>query len=182
MRYDNPLVFLIDTLFSLYAFAFLLRFLLQLVRADFHNPISQGLVMVTSPVLKPLRRVIPGLRGIDLACLLAMFAVKLLGLALAGLAAGRIFPVSALLLNTAYDLVDLALLTFFITIIIQVILSWVNPHAHNPITALLHQLNAPLLRPVRRLVPPLGGLDLSPLFVLIGIQFLRMTLRWLIFS
>lgn len=180
MRYDNPLVFLVDTLFSLYAFAFMLRFLLQAVRADFHNPVSQALVKLTGPVTKPLRRVIPGIGRIDLACIVAMFAVKLAGLALAGLAGGMTFPVPALLLRTVFDLADLLLMVFMVTIIVQVVLSWVSPGAWNPVTVLLHQLNAPVLQPLRRLSPPLGGLDLSPLFALIAIQFLRMTLRWLI--
>lgn len=180
MRYDNPLVYLIDTLFTLYAFAFMLRFLLQAVRADIHNPLSQALVKLTSPVLRPLRRVIPATGRIDLSCILAMFAIKLAGLVLAGLAAGMTFPLGALLLRTAFDLVDLALLVFMFTIIVQVVLSWVSPGTWNPVTVLLYQLNAPVLRPIGRLLPPLGGLDLSPLFALIAIQFLRMSLRWLI--
>lgn len=180
--HTNPLVFLIDTVFSLYAFAFMLRFLLQWVRADFYNPVSQALVTITRPVLNPLRRILPALGRFDLSCVVAMFAIKLLGLFLAGLAAGWSISVPILLLRTGYDLLDLLLLTFFVTVIIQVILSWVNPGAYNPVTSLLHQLNAPLLMPVRRMLPPLGGLDLSPLVVLIGIQFARMTLRWLVFA
>lgn len=181
VRYgDNPFAFLVDTLFHLYTLALLLRFLLQLVRADFYNPVSQALVAITAPVLKPLRRVIPGVGGVDVAAIVAMVAVKGTGLWLVVLIAGVPWSFGALALSTLYQLVDLALLTFIFTIIVQAIISWVNPGSWNPVTALLHQLNEPLLRPARRLSPPLGGLDLSPLFVLIALQFCRMLLRWIL--
>lgn len=181
MRYgDNPFAFLVDTLIHLYTLALMLRFLLQLVRADFYNPVSQALVTITGPVLKPLRRVIPGIGGVDLAAVVAMILIKGLGLWLVVLIAGVPWTYGGLVLETLYQLVDLALLTFIFTIVVQAVISWVNPGAWNPVTALLHQLNAPLLRPARRLAPPLGGLDLSPLFVLIALQFCRMLLRWIL--
>jgi YggT family protein len=171
---------LVDTVFHLYVLALMLRFLLQAVRADFHNPVSQALVVITGPVLKPLRRVIPGIGGIDIATILAMVIIKGTGLWLVCLIAGVPWTFGTLAILTLYQLVDLLLLIFIFTIIVQAIISWVNPGAWNPVTALLHQLNAPLLRPARKLSPPLGGLDLSPLFVLIALQFCRMLLRWIL--
>lgn len=161
---------LIQTLFGLYILVVMLRFLLQLVRADFYNPISQFIVKVTQPPLGPMRRIIPGIGGVDLASLLLAVALQgieiwlLLGIhgqppALAGIA---ILAVAELLKLTVY--------LFFFSIIVQVILSWVNPHAHNPITALIFRLNEPMLRPARRLLPPFSGIDLSPLLVLVGLQ------------
>lgn len=174
----NPFAFLVDTLFHLYALALLLRFLLQAVRASFHNPLSQALVKVTDPVLRPLRRVIPGFGGIDFAALLALVVVKGAGLWLAVLIAGVTLPLATLAMLTMYQLLDLVLLVFIVTIIVQVVIGWLNPGAWNPVIVLLHQLNAPLLARARRLSPPVAGLDLSPLFVLIGLQFLRLLLRW----
>lgn len=176
----NPLAFLVDTLVNLYVLALLLRFLLQLVRANFYNPISQALVRITNPVLVPLRRVVPGIGGIDLSALVAMVLLKWAGLWLVFLISGAPATALGLLVAVVYQLLDLVLLTFVVTIIIQVVISWINPGAHNPATSLLHQLNAPLLRPARRMLPPLGGLDLSPLFVLIALQFGRLLLRWML--
>lgn len=172
----DPFAYLIDTLFHLYTVALLLRFLLQLVRANFYNPFSRALVQITNPVLLPLRRVIPGVGGIDLAAIAAMVLVKLIGIWLVLLVTGTPYTPVALLGATVYQLVDLVLLTYMITIVIQALISWINPGAHNPVMSLLYQLNAPLLRPARRIIPPLGGLDLSPLFVLIALQFCRLLL------
>ena len=172
----HPFAFLIDTLFHLYAVALLLRFLLQLVRANFYNPFSRALVQITDPVLQPLRRVIPGVGGIDLAAIVAMLLVKLIGVWLVFLVTGTPYTPPALFAATVYQLVDLVLFTYIVTIVIQAIASWLNPGVHNPAVSLLHQLNAPLLRPARRIIPPLGGLDLSPLFVLIVLQFFRLLL------
>ncbi len=173
----HPIAFLIDTLFHLYTVALLLRFLLQVVRANFYNPFSRALVQLTDPVLQPLRRVIPGVGGIDVAAIVAMVLVKLIGIWLVLLVSGMPYTPVALLAATVYQLVDLVLLTYIVTIVIQALISWINPGVHNPVMSLLHQLNAPLLRPARRIIPPFGGLDLSPLFVLIALQFCRLLLQ-----
>lgn len=175
----HPFAFLIDTVFQLYTVALLLRFLLQTVRANFYNPVSRALVQVTDPVLQPLRRLVPGVGGIDVASLVAMVLVKLLGIWLVFLIAGVEVTAHALFAATVYQLVDLVLLTYIVTIVLQAVVSWINPGVHNPAIALLHQLNAPLLGLARRFTPPLGGLDLSPLLVLIALQFSRLLLRQL---
>lgn len=180
MHGGNPFAFLVDTLFQLYAMALLLRLLLQWVRAGFANPLAQALVKITNPVLVPLRRILPGIGGVDVAAIVAILLVKAAGIWLAAAVAGAILPLPGLLLATAWQVVDMVLVLFMVTIFVEVILSWVSPGHYNPVSALLHQLNAPLLRPARRLLPPMGGLDLSPLFILIALQFLRMTLVWLL--
>lgn len=173
----NPLVFLVDTLFGLYILVVMLRFLLQLVRADFYNPVSQFLVKVTNPLLRPLRRLVPGWGGIDNASLLLMFGLQLLALALLLLLAGAPFSpllLPGLLMATLTKLVSLLLYIYVFAIFILVIISWVSPAGYNPIAALLYSLTEPLMRPARRLIPTIGGIDLSPMAVLIALYLLRM--------
>ncbi len=170
---SNASVYLIDTIFTIYLSLILLRFLFQLVRADFYNPVSQFIVKVTNPPLVPLRRIIPGLKGIDIAAIVLMIVLQMGALYLIHFSAGRtITPVGLIVLSLA-DLMSLLLNLFLITILIQVILSWVNPGVRNPIVSLLHSLNEPLLGPARRVLPAVSGIDFSPLLVLIAIQLTK---------
>ncbi|NOY63606.1 MAG: YggT family protein [Gammaproteobacteria bacterium] len=166
-------VLVISTLFDLYIMAIMLRLLFQMLRADFHNPISQFLVKITNPPLVPLRRIIPGLGGIDLASVLLMLALGIIELALINLAQGHAFQFSGLTVMTLANLIALLLNVFLIAIIIQVILSWVGPGAHNPMTSLLYTLTTPVLRPAQRIIPAIGGFDLSPIVALLAIQLLK---------
>lgn len=169
----QALLFLVQTAFTLYLIALLLRFLLQLVRAGFHNPIARLLVMVTNPPLLPLRRIIPGYAGIDWALIVLTLVVQAVEIILLALIIGAPIPgAGALLVLSLGHLLRLIIYIYIITVIVQVVLSWVNPHAYNAATVLIDSLNDPLMRPVRRLMPPLGGLDLSPLVVLIGLNLL----------
>lgn len=168
--FSQAAIFLVGVIFYLYITVVLLRFLLQWARADFYNPISQFVVRATNPVLLPMRRVIPGFGGIDLAALVLMFALKVVELVLTGALGGGIPGGSGLVLVAVAELLNLAINLFIFTILVEVVLSWVNPGLYNPATALVYRLNEPLIRPVRRLIPPLGGLDLSPLVVLIALQ------------
>ncbi len=171
----NAGVFLVDTLFSLYIMAVMLRFILALVRADFYNPISQFLVKITNPLLIPLRRVIPGLAGIDLAAIVLMLLLQFLSLVLVSLIAYRVLPgVAGLLVVAAGTLIDTAATLYLVLLFIQFILSWVQPHGPNPVLYLIHQVNEPLLRPVRRALPPMGGLDFSIMIVGIGLILVKM--------
>lgn len=172
--FTNPLEFLFQTLAGLYILCVMLRFLLQWVHADFYNPVSQFLVKITNPPLRPLRRIIPGWAGIDFASVVLMILLQLAVLLLITLLRGAEPHLGALLAWSIAELVSLLLNVFTVTIIVQVILSWVNPGTYHPVTSLLYSLNQPLLRPAQRLIPPLGGLDLSPLAVLIGLQLARM--------
>ena len=171
--FTNPLEFVINTLFSLYVLALMLRFLLAWVRADFYNPVSQFLVKVTNPVLLPLRRLIPPVGGIDMASVVLILAVQMLGIALILLLRGGGIGIQALVFISLAEVVDLAFKVFIYGIVIQAILSWVNPGAYNPAVNLLHSLTEPVLRPARRLLPPISGLDLSPLLAILGLEVLR---------
>jgi len=148
-------VFLIQTLFGLYILAVMLRLMLQWVRADFYNPISQFIVKITNPPLKPLRRIIPGWGGIDLASVLLLIALQMLELFLVDLAVSRSSPISGLLIQSV------------------AILSWVAPGSYNPVIGLVHRIAEPLLAPARRLIPTMSGIDFSPLVALIVLQLLK---------
>ncbi len=175
----NPAIFLIQMLFGFYILLVMLRFLLQLVKADFYNPISQFIVKATSPALTYLRRIIPGLKGIDLASVVLMWALKALELTLIIALVGM--PASIMVFAWAIPgLIDLAFDVFIYAILIQVIMSWVNPGTYNPAVALINSITEPVLRPARKILPPMGGLDLSPMFALIGLYVLRMLLLPLI--
>ena len=179
--FGNAGVFLINTVFGLYILIVMLRFLLQLVRGDFYNPVSQFLVKATSPVLVPLRRIIPGLFGIDFAAVFLLLVLQIMQLVLVGLVKGYAFQPLGLVVMSIAELASLTLNIFFFSILIQVILSWVNPGTYNPVTALVYGLNEPLLRPARRLIPPVSGFDFSPLVVGVALKLVEMTLiAWLV--
>jgi YggT family protein len=176
----NPLEFLITTLFSLYILAVMLRFLLGAVRADFYNPVSQFLVRITNPVLVPLRKIIPSAGQYDTAALLLMLLLQLTSLVVMMLLRGASVSILTLLLLAVAELVLLLINVFIFSIIIQVILSWVNPGTYTPVGALLNNLTSPILAPIQRIIPPVGGIDLSPLFALIGLQVVKMLIHPLI--
>jgi YggT family protein len=169
-------VYLISTLFSLYLALVMLRFLLQLVRADFHNPLSQFVVKATNPPVRLLRRFIPSLAGIDLASVVLLLGLQVLMLWLIHLASGRAIHISGLLVLSVAELISLTLTVYLIAIIAQVILSWVGPQGHNPIIGLLYRLTEPVMRPARRVLPPISGIDLSPILVILALQLTKILL------
>lgn len=170
------LVFLVNVIFGLYTAAVMLRFLLQWVRADFYNPLSQAVVKLTNPPLKPLRRVIPGWRGVDFAALVLMLVLQLINVLLVVALAGGAASVPEIALWTVLKLIFILLNLYFFTILVEAVLSWVGPGHQHPIAGVLWQLNAPLLRPVQRILPPLGGLDFSPLVLMVVLQVLDILL------
>lgn len=172
----NPLIFLIQTLGGLYAFVAMLRFLLQLTKADFYNPISQFVVKVTSPVLMPLRRFIPGYRGMDISSLVLAWLVKTAVLFLVGILAGLGLASIGAIIWSIPALVELTIDVFIYAIIIRVVLSWVNPGSANPMAILIDRLTDPIMAPVQQRLPAIGGLDLSPIAVTIGLVLLQMLL------
>ncbi len=166
---SQGLVFLIDILLGLYILAVLLRFLFQVVRADFYNSFSQALVTITNPTLAPLRRMIPGLYGIDVAAIVLLLILQCLKNFIIWLIQGVQPKVMGLVVVSAADLLQLTLWVFIIAIFIRVILSWVSPYAarQHPAVGLLNNLTDPLMRPARQMIPPMGGIDLSPIVVFI---------------
>lgn len=176
MNPQGAAVFLLDLVFSVYIFIVLTRFVLQLARADFYNPISQFVLRATNPLLAPLRRIIPGWRGLDIASLvlvvvliiakvLVLFSIQYGGLP------SNLGP--QLLVYTLRQLASLVLSYIFWAVLLRVILSWVAPDPHNPIVRVVIQVTEPIMAPCRRILPPMGGFDFSPLIVLLGVQFLK---------
>jgi YggT family protein len=164
--------YLTGTLIDLYITAVMLRLLLQWVRADFYNPVCQFLVLITNPLLIPLRRVIPSIGKLDTASVALMFALEVIGVWLVLQFSSASMAPQTLVLFALTKLILTLLWTYFFLIIVLVILSWVGQRARHPIVPLVVQLTDPILAPVRRFIPAPGGFDLSPLIVLIAIRFL----------
>lgn len=187
---SNAASFIIQTLGSLYLLIVMLRFVLQLVRADFYNQLSQFIVKATQPLLRPMRRVIPSLFGLDMSSLVLGVLVQMLVMGLILLLKFGTIDVyqvgtgAALLYLLVWSLIGVIILLlniFFWALLISVILSWVAPASHNPAAQLVNQICEPLLAPLRRRLPNLGGLDLSPIAAFIAIKVIEMTLIvWLI--
>ena len=165
----SALVFIVNALTSLYLLVLLLRFWLPWLRADFRNPLAQGILKLTSPVIVPLRRIVPSFGRLDTATILVAFAVQYLGLILILFIVGVSASISTIAISAVVKLALLSLNLFMFAIFIRIILSWVSQGQYNPATAIITSLTEPLLRPVRRLIPPMGGFDISPIFVIIGL-------------
>jgi len=173
----NALTFILRSVLDLYIITFVLRLVLQWVRADFRNPLSQFILRVTNPLVIPLRRLVPPLGGLDTATLLVVIGLQLIAIVvLVNLACIGTPDIGQWLAMALLRLIKLVLQIYFFVILIYVVLSWISPGTYNPAAALLTAIADPVLAPLRRLIPPIGGLDLSPVFALIGIQALTMLL------
>ena len=179
MSAENPLVFLIRTLIDIYTSILMLRFLLQQVRADFYNPISQFIVKLTNPVVMPARKFIPGFRGYDVATLVLVLAFIVIKIVLLASLGGITPNVITVLFVALQELVLLLLNIFMFAIFVQAILSWVNPDPYHPVAALLRSLTAPVLRPFQQIIKPISGIDLSPLVALIALMFAKSVVVYL---
>ncbi len=173
---QSALIFLVKSLADLYLLTFLLRFIMQWVRAGYNNPLAQFVFKVTSPLVVPARRVLPSTGGLDtptLAVLIVLeIAVTYALLRLVGIS----LPIPQLLLYSLLRLVALTLWFYTGAIFIYALLSWFGNRGGNPMATLLGDLVEPLLRPVRRVIPPIGGLDLSALIVLLLLYAASMAL------
>jgi YggT family protein len=173
----QALVFIVETLVGFYELALLLRLMLQLVRADFRNPIARAIVRITNPVIVPLRRVLPAAGRVDTASVVALVTVSVAKVLAVALMTGFGMPPVLLLLRAvAIDLVRLVLQTWFFAILLYAVLSLVAPGARSPAQSLLAALCEPLLSRIRRVIPPIADLDLSPLWAGIAIQALLLLL------
>ena len=170
----RPLVFLVQVGFGLYTLVIMLRFLLQVMRADFHNPVSQFIVRVTAPLLRPMRRIVPAAGRYDTSSLLLAWILKTVELSIIGALIGHGSAFPATIAWAIPALLSLVINIFLFAILIVVILSWISPQGYNPALLILHRLTAPLLEPARRLVPAIGGLDLSPMLVMVGLYLVEM--------
>ena len=174
----DALYFLLDSLLSFAVFAFLLRVLLQLVRADFRNPLAQAVVALTNWLVLPLRRVLPPVGRFDTASLIALLIVQLVAtLVLFRVRTGVIFPFVSLVLTSARALALATLLLYTILIFVYAALSFIAPGVRSPATGLLAALCEPVLRPLRRVLPVIGGIDFSPLIAILALTALRILIR-----
>ena len=173
MSPENPFIFLIDTLFSIYIAIMLLRFILQQVGADFYNPVSQFVVKATQPLVSIARRFIPSIKKIDTATLVLVLALIVIKLVILYSIAGVQFNGQLLLIKAFYDLLSLTFDIFIIALFVQAILSWINPDPYHPVNSLLKNMTFPILRPIKKFIPPMGGIDLSTLVGLIGLMFIK---------
>lgn len=172
----DSLIFLVRTLGDLYLLTYLLRFIMQWVRADLYNPLAQFVVKATNPLVAPARRVIPTVGGTDLPTLVVLIALEgALTWLLLTLGSFTV-PATMFVWFVVLRVINLTLWFYTVSIFIYVLLSWIAPGGYSPIGQILAEFNEPILYPVRRLLPPLGGLDLSPLLVLILIQAVRIAL------
>lgn len=172
----QSLIQIFQFLFTLFASTFLLRFIAQWVRADFRNPISQAIMQITSPLLIPVRRIIPGWKGKDTASLLLFFLLMAIGTVLTGLLHGGKGATEPLflLVMTLYNTFSAVLNLYFYIFIVSAILSWVNQNPYNPVYLFLNSLTTPILRPLRRFIPLIGNtIDITPMIAILVIFFLQ---------
>ncbi len=172
-NFSGGFQFLISTIFDIFAFIVMLRFIMQYTRASFSNPVGELVVKATNPFLMPLRKIVPGIGGQDIAALVLVFLILLvkyiLLTALGGASWVAALPLALLgVLGTAIDV-------FLICIIVRVILSWVSPGGH-ALSGVLSSVTSPILNPVQRFIPPFNGLDLSPLVAILILYFLKIVL------
>lgn len=172
----DPAIFIIDSLFSLYILAVMLRFLLQWCSADFYNPISQFLVKATHPPLKLLRRFIPSIGRIDTSSLVLMLALQMLADFSILLLKGVAISIGALTMLSLTQLISSLINIFIYAVFARAILSWLNPGTFNAASSILYSLTEPVLNLCRRVIPDLGGIDLSPLAALMLLQLAKMVI------
>jgi len=174
----SAIIYIVETLLSLALFVVLARLLLQLTRADFRNPIAQAIVQLTNPLIVPLRRVLPPIGKVDTASVVAVLLVAAVEVAVLSALRGAGLPdwltwLDALALEIAHTL----LWTYCYAILIYWLLSFIAPGGYSPLQSVLTSLCEPVLKPFRRIIPPVAGLDLSPLWATIAIQAILILIR-----
>ena len=167
---DAALIFLVRTLADLYLLTLLLRFILQWVRASYYNPLAQFVLKVTSPLVVPARRLLPSIAGLDVPTLVVLFLLEVLTTWALLALAHQSGPIAQLLMYALLRIIALTLWFYTVTLFVYVLLSWFSQRGANPMAYVLGEIVEPLLRPVRRLLPPVAGLDLSPLLVILLLQ------------
>jgi YggT family protein len=163
----SAIVFIVNAVTSLYLLVLLLRFWMPFLRADFRNPVAQGILRFTSPVVIPVRRIVPSFGRLDTATILVAFIIQYLTVLLLLLIMGQTAGFAAIALTAIVKLAVLTINLFVYAIFIRIILSWISQGQYNPATAIITTLTEPVLRPFRRLIPAIGGFDISPVFAII---------------
>ena len=181
----NAIGFILGILFNLYATIVAVRFVMQVVRADYYNPLAQAVVKLTDPLLIPMRRFIPSIKTYDTASLVLVFAVLFLKiLVFKTLSLGSVpvigsaasvsqLPLLPMVLLSLLDVIHQFFNVFIYALIIQAILSWISSGGGNPVQAMVAAIGDPVLRPMRKIIPPIGGIDLTVFFTIIGLFAIR---------
>jgi YggT family protein len=170
----DALTFIVDSVLTLAVYAFLLRFLLAIARADFRNPLSQAILALTNWLVLPLRRILPPVGRVDTASAVALLAIQFVTtLIMFRLLTGSMIPFVPLIISALRELAVAAIQLYTALVFVYALMSFIAPGAYSPVASLLASLCEPLLRPVRRVLPVAGGLDFSPLVAIIGLQALR---------
>ena len=172
----DAVAFVLNVLVGLYVLLLLLRLVLPWVRANFRNPLAQGILKATSPVVVPLRRILPPIGRMDTATVVIAFGIQYLLLWILGAMDGKTFGVPELALTSIFALLNQLVKLFLYAIFIRVILSWIATGQQNPAIEIIASLTDPIMRPFRRIVPPLGGFDISPLFAMLALGVLMILL------
>ncbi len=171
-NFANAGVFLVQTFFGIYFILTMVRFLMQVSRADYYNPICQAIVKITDPAIRPLRRILPTIRSVDLATFAVAFLVQLIAVVLVMvLKGGPLFMplyIPWVLLGQFSTILDI----YFFALLVMVIASWIAPGSANPAMTLVYQLTEPICSPARKLLPPMGGLDFSIILVFVSITLI----------
>ncbi len=168
---------LVNAVAGFFLFIIVLRFLLQAARADFYNPISQFVIKATNPLLVPVRKLVPGFGGFDIAALVLLVAVELVAIILSLLIMDYSpLPVTNIAIWAVLGGVGLFLKLYFWGILIMIVASWLAPQSQNPALLLLRQIVEPVMKPIRKMLPDMGGLDISPIIVFLAIQVLEVIL------
>ncbi|MEH6442475.1 MAG: YggT family protein [Oceanospirillaceae bacterium] len=174
---SNPLILIIRTLGQLYVFILLLRLILQLAKADYYNPISQGIVRITQPVINPLQKIIPKVLNVDISPVLLAIVLNAIILYAVYALGSQLIPIASLFLYAVIGVFNIFLDIIFYAVMGSVILSWIAPDSPHPAPQLIMQISSPLYRLVGKALPPMGGFDLSPILIFIAIQLIQSQLR-----
>lgn len=166
-NFTIAIAFIVNALTSLYLLVLLLRFWLPWLQADFRNPLAQGILKLTSPLVIPVRRIVPSFGRLDTATILVAFVIQCLAVLLVLMIMGGEALFVPIAITAIIKLIILSINLFIYAIVIRIVLSWIVPGQHNPATAIITTLTDPVLRPFQRLIPPLGGFDISPIFAVI---------------
>lgn len=171
-NFSNAGVYLIQTFFGIYFILIMVRFLMQVARVDFYNPLCQGIVKITDPAIKPLRRILPTVRGVDFATLTVAFVVQLIAVALVMLIVGGYPFLPEYIAWVFLGMFSIIFDIYFFALLIMVISSWIAPYSNHPALTLINQLTEPLCKPARKLLPPMGGIDFSIILVFVFISLI----------
>jgi len=168
------LLFLVNTLFDLYLFVMAIRLVLAYIGSNYYDPLTQFTVRLTDCIVKPVRRVLPNVRGIEISTLVLIFAIEIIKFTLISLLSFGIPAILGLVILAFGDVLQLMIQIFFYAILLQALLSWIQPMS--PMNRILYQFTSPIMRPLHRIIPPVGGFDITPIPALIGLQFLTILL------